>query len=585
MLEELLREGYQGILGREPDEDSVRSHVERLRSGAALGEVLSDLAASDEHWRRQKDRHLEELLREGYQGILGREPDEDGVRSHVERLRSGATLGEVLSDLVASDEHWRNGVAQRAEQLVDELYRTLLGREADIRGIESYSEYLRSARGFEVVAASLIRSEEFYRRFTRINRNRLVKDIYSATYGVQPSQLVMTAFLEYFQAFSTDSVGQIIEAVQKLPSLSNNSANDKRGFAVVIIPNKVWLVTALSSAKQLYDNEGIKSVVLLGGMFVDETYFSRLNFVVAFCVHDDFIKNHASRFDVSIIIGHADNVDREIENLIGLFPTAQVRCFSDGYRNSAHGFGVSKFKAVDHVYYFGFLDTRKAEVRIKANSVQIVRDSTYNELDQHTVAYYLRSYIGRAEKSYSIFLLRYWGMLGYRFDREAVIASWLATVSRFSKKGETVIIKPSNTYDRSIADEFVLRLSAFGYDVAWITDYFEDRGLDSRLSGLSYEALIRQGILASPRNLYTLDGSLPSMLVISTYLCLPVNLVLGVDRFDLLNNSGGSNGVISNVQHQIECLKRLPQCSIEQLDPANPTFFSVRLPLVNKYFH
>ena len=80
-------------------------------------------------------------------------------------------------------------------------------------------------------------------------------------------------------------------------------------------------------------------------------------------------------------------------------------------------------------------------------------------------------------------------MLGYRFDREAVIASWLATVSPFLKKGYMLITKPSNTYDRSIADEFVLRLSAFGYDVAWITDYFEDRGLDSRLSGLSYEVL------------------------------------------------------------------------------------------------
>ena len=106
-LEDLLREGYQGILGREPDEDGVRSHVERLRSGAALGEVLSDLAVSEEHWRQQKDRHLEELLREGYQGILGREPDEDSVRSHVERLRSGAALGEILSDLAASEEHWR----------------------------------------------------------------------------------------------------------------------------------------------------------------------------------------------------------------------------------------------------------------------------------------------------------------------------------------------------------------------------------------------------------------------------------------------------------------------------------------------
>ena len=342
---------------------SRTKRASRLCRAAALGSGVgrgpAELAESDEHWRLQVGRHADELVRESYLGVLGPGAGRRKGVAHAERLRSGATLGEVLSDLTDSEEHWRNGVAQRAEQLVDELYRTLLGREADIRGIESYSEYLRSARGFEVVAASLIRSEEFYRRFTRINRNRLVKDIYSATYGVQPSQLVMTAFLEYFQAFSTDSVGQIIEAVQKLPSLSNNSANDKRGFAVVIIPNKVWLVTALSSAKQLYDNEGIKSVVLLGGMFVDETYFSRLNFVVAFCVHDDFIKNHASRFDVSIIIGHADNVDREIENLIGLFPTAQVRCFSDGYRNSAHGFGVSKFKAVDHAVRFRILIPEK----------------------------------------------------------------------------------------------------------------------------------------------------------------------------------------------------------------------------------
>ena len=52
--ESLISELYRGLLGREPDQGGLRSHADALRSGTALADIARSMVGSDEFSQRQK---------------------------------------------------------------------------------------------------------------------------------------------------------------------------------------------------------------------------------------------------------------------------------------------------------------------------------------------------------------------------------------------------------------------------------------------------------------------------------------------------------------------------------------------------
>lgn len=101
-----------------------------------------------------------------YRGILGREPDEGGLAAHVGFLEGGGSLRHLCEAMFGSPEFQANRAHLSPEQLGAELYRGLLGREADDGGLLHTADELRAGRRAER-AAAMLESDEFRERFLK----------------------------------------------------------------------------------------------------------------------------------------------------------------------------------------------------------------------------------------------------------------------------------------------------------------------------------------------------------------------------------------------------------------------------------
>lgn len=100
--EVLARWLFQGILGRDVDYDGMRASASEIQRGELRSQVDA-MVRSPEFRQRRAGLPAEELLDDVYQGILGRLPDTEGVRSYLPRVRRGDLAGVVMT-LLSSEE-------------------------------------------------------------------------------------------------------------------------------------------------------------------------------------------------------------------------------------------------------------------------------------------------------------------------------------------------------------------------------------------------------------------------------------------------------------------------------------------------
>ena len=113
--ESLVRMLYAGVFEREADSEGLAHFSSRLRADGDLRQTLRALLSSEEFLVNFRRRHAiggiaddsPELVRQLYRGLLGREPDLDGLRHHVENLRLFGELDAVLRNFIGSDEFAR----------------------------------------------------------------------------------------------------------------------------------------------------------------------------------------------------------------------------------------------------------------------------------------------------------------------------------------------------------------------------------------------------------------------------------------------------------------------------------------------
>lgn len=102
--------------------------------------------------RSRISRDVESLYRE----VLGRSPDRRGLDTYVDRISSGSwDLMRVRRDLAESRE---------ASVAIDQIYREVLGRSADSSGLRTYQQRLRDGWSLSRVRQSLADSNEARRR-------------------------------------------------------------------------------------------------------------------------------------------------------------------------------------------------------------------------------------------------------------------------------------------------------------------------------------------------------------------------------------------------------------------------------------
>lgn len=106
------------------------------------------------------ESHAERLLHAAYAGILGREPDPEGLASHCAHLRQEGRLVPVLADIAGSEEAWRRSVGAHAPQIVGAVFRALLGREPEEEARAVYAELLARTGELELFLSEVARSKE-----------------------------------------------------------------------------------------------------------------------------------------------------------------------------------------------------------------------------------------------------------------------------------------------------------------------------------------------------------------------------------------------------------------------------------------
>jgi len=164
---DLVRAFYQGLLGREPEPEALESYAARLAESHDLTPLLAEIARSDEHWRKTLDARAPDLVRALYQKLLGREPEPEVLQDYAATLAESHDLAPLLAEIARSDEHWEKLLAVRAQEIVEEIYRGLLHRNADLIGLQNYSKILTNPGGLTTILTGIINSDEFRRQRPR----------------------------------------------------------------------------------------------------------------------------------------------------------------------------------------------------------------------------------------------------------------------------------------------------------------------------------------------------------------------------------------------------------------------------------
>ncbi len=153
----LVRRLFLAVLGRDADAGALAGFGAALTAGRTPVEVLGDLLDSPEYALRR----IEPTIRL-YYAALARLPDYDGLRSWSQALQAGSlTLTQAADQFVASREfQLRQGTLDNT-RFVEQLYRNVLGREADAAGLADWVARLDGGASRGTVLTGFSESDEF----------------------------------------------------------------------------------------------------------------------------------------------------------------------------------------------------------------------------------------------------------------------------------------------------------------------------------------------------------------------------------------------------------------------------------------
>ena len=160
---ELATAASKAILGREPDPEALKEYTDQLISDHDLAGLLSTIVGSVEFKRNAFLAAAPDLVTAAYKGILGREPDPEGLARYTDQLISDHDLAALLSAIVGSVEFERNAFLAAAPDFVTAAYKGILGREPDPEGLTRYTDQLMSDHDLAGLLRAFIESLEFRR--------------------------------------------------------------------------------------------------------------------------------------------------------------------------------------------------------------------------------------------------------------------------------------------------------------------------------------------------------------------------------------------------------------------------------------
>lgn len=196
---ELVTAAYLGILGRAPDEEGLKAHGAELTRSRTLPAMLTAIAGSAEAWQRNLARHSADLARSLALGLLNSESD-DAIATCAAELEQGKPLSEVLSTVVRSRQCWEGQLEYRSDELVQGLLSGLLGTAPAAGTLKTYSARLKATKNLADVAAAIAGSDAHWERLLQRreqlahNAGELVQTVYRALLRREPEAPALQAY-------------------------------------------------------------------------------------------------------------------------------------------------------------------------------------------------------------------------------------------------------------------------------------------------------------------------------------------------------------------------------------------------------
>ncbi len=161
---------YRAVFGRAPDVDGFAYWTAQYRGGRTLEAIVDDFIASPEFATRYgSDPSNEQLVDAMYRNVLGRSGEETGVAYWLKELDDGLSVNALLRAFTDSPENI-NGTGtseplSSMESKILRLYRAVFGRAPDESGFGFWTTQAASGLSMRGIAAEFEQSAEFRARY------------------------------------------------------------------------------------------------------------------------------------------------------------------------------------------------------------------------------------------------------------------------------------------------------------------------------------------------------------------------------------------------------------------------------------
>jgi hypothetical protein len=151
-----IKRAYEQALGRQADEEGLAFWQAKLAGGVSRAEMLTGFSESDENrlltslkmnaglW--DADDHAVEAARL-YQAVLGRLPEQGGLRFWIDYLDTGASLSSAAARFAESPEFQARFAASDDASLIRVVYANTLGRAPEEAGFSESPEFIQHHLG------------------------------------------------------------------------------------------------------------------------------------------------------------------------------------------------------------------------------------------------------------------------------------------------------------------------------------------------------------------------------------------------------------------------------------------------------
>lgn len=156
----ILREAYIGILGREPDTEGLDAHAARLGRNGDLAPVLAEMSQSDEACKIALRKRAEQTVQQLCDALRGGESGAADLDGLTQRLVATLDVGAVAAALASGPEHWRKMIRSDPGMVIDAAFNSLLKRQPDLEGLATYTKLLNRTGDLTAFLGDLSASQE-----------------------------------------------------------------------------------------------------------------------------------------------------------------------------------------------------------------------------------------------------------------------------------------------------------------------------------------------------------------------------------------------------------------------------------------